>query len=102
MVAAMNESLNGWARSHPIGAAIVLVIRTILVSLGIVLMAISVPVALLTPIIPVGAFIGLLGLVIVAAASKTAHNWVTNFLKRFPWVWRRVRFAFGEKKEPAE
>jgi hypothetical protein len=97
MVAAMNESLNGWARSHPIWGAVVLVIRTILVAVGLGLMAISVPLALVTPIFPVGLPVGLLGLVLVAAASKTAHRWITNRLRKHPWIWRRVRFAFGEK-----
>ena len=40
---------------------------------------------------------GLFGLVLVAAASKTAHTFITDGLRRFPWVWKRVRFAFGEK-----
>ena|GEM_PF-1222662 len=103
MVEAMNEQLNGLARSNAFGAAIVLVIRAIAVALGLALMAIAVPIGLLTPILPIGAMIGLLGLIIVAAASKTLHTWITNMLRRFPWLWKRVRWAFGEKDaDPAE
>jgi|TARA_R110000868_G_scaffold76499_2_gene219884 hypothetical protein len=97
----MNESLNGWARSGAFGAAVVLIIRTVVISVGVLLMIISVPIGLLTPFIPVGLPLGLLGLVLVAAASKTAHTVITNMLRRSPWVWSKVRFAFGEK-DPAE
>ena len=93
----MNESLKGWASKHPIGGVIVLIIRSILVAIGLALMFISVPIAIVTPFIPVGLPLGLLGLVLVAAASKTAHTFITNQLRRWPWVWRKVRFAFGEE-----
>jgi hypothetical protein len=93
----MNEALNGLARSNAFGAALVFVIRMVVISVGVLLMVLSVPIGLLTPFIPVGLPLGLLGLVLVAAASKTAHTFITDGLRRFPWVWKRVRFAFGEK-----
>ena len=93
----MNESLNGWARSHPIGGLIVLVLRAIFVAVGLALMAIAIPLGFITPFIPIGLPLGILGLILVATASKTAHRWITNALKRHPAIWRRVRFAFGEK-----
>lgn len=102
MVTAMNEQLNGWARSNAFGAVVVLVIRAVAVALGLALMAIAVPVGLLTPILPIGAMIGFVGLVLVAAASKTLHGWITQMLKRFPWLWKRVKWAFGEKDKAAD
>ena len=93
----MNEALNGLARSNAFGAAIVFVIRTVVISVGVILMVLAVPVAFVTPLLPVGLPMGLFGLVLVAAASKTAHTVITDGLRRFPWVWKRVRFAFGEK-----
>ena len=101
MVTAMNESLNGWAQRNAFGAIVVLIIRTVCVAVGLALIALAVPIGFLTPFIPIGLPTGLLGLVLVAAASKTLHTYITNTLRRFPWVWKRVRFAFGEK-EPAE
>ncbi|MBR9826408.1 MAG: hypothetical protein GYB36_11500 [Alphaproteobacteria bacterium] len=97
----MNEHLEGLARSNAFGAALVLVIRAIIVALGLILMAISVPIGILTPILPIGAMIGFVGLIMVAAASKTLHSYITKALKRFPWLWKRVRWAFGEKDEEA-
>jgi hypothetical protein len=102
MVAAMNESLNGLARSNAFGAAVVLVIRAVCVAVGLALMFIAVPIGFFTPFLPIGLPIGILGLILVAAASKTLHRVITRFLQRFPWLWRRVRFAFGEKGEAAE
>jgi hypothetical protein len=101
MVTAMNESLNGWAQRNAFGAVVVLVIRGICIVFGLLLMALSVPIGILTPFIPIGLPMGLLGLILVAAASKTAHRFITNQLRRVPWIWKHVRFAFGEK-EPAE
>ncbi|WP_417467076.1 hypothetical protein [Maricaulis sp.] len=97
----MNETLNGLARSNAFGAALVFIIRTVVISIGVTLMVIAVPVGFFTPFIPIGLPMGLLGLVLVAAASKTAHTFITDGLRRMPWVWKRVRFAFGEK-DPAE
>ena len=92
----MNEALNGLARSNAFGAALVFIIRTVVISVGVILMILAVPVAFLTPLIPLGLPMGLFCLVLVAAASKTAHTVITDGLRRFPWVWKRVRFAFGE------
>lgn len=101
MVTAMNESLNGWAQRNAFGAVVVLIIRAVCITVGLTLMVLAVPIGMLTPFIPIGIPMGFLGLVLVAAASKTLHTYITNTLRRFPWVWKRVRFAFGEK-EPAE
>lgn len=102
MVTAMNESLNGWAQRNAFGAVVVLVIRGICIAVGLALMILAVPVALLTPIIPIGLPMGFLGVILVAAASKTLHGYITGFLRQFPWLWTRVRGAFGERDHPAE
>ncbi len=99
----MNEQLNGLARSNAFGAAIVLVIRAIIVAIGLALMVLAVPIGLVTPFLPIGAMIGFLGLIMVAGASKTLHGYITRTLRRWPWLWKRVRWAFGEKDgNPAE
>lgn len=96
----MNEQLNGLARSNALGAAVVLVIRAIIVAVGLVMMAVGLVFAPLP--IPLGLPLFVLGMILTAAASKTLHRFFTNILKRFPWLWRRIRFAFGEKGEAAE
>ena len=98
----MNETLNGWAKQHPIGGAVVLVLRAVFAALGLALVALAIP---LTPLpIPLGIPFFALGLILLAAASTTAHRLITGVLRRYPFIWRRVRFAFGGRKkdEPAE
>lgn len=95
MVAIMNESLDGIARSHPILGMLVLVLRTVLVAVGIVFIVIGV---VMTPLpIPIGIPLFVLGLIITAAASKTLHRLITNQLRKWPWLWSKIRSAFGDK-----
>lgn len=101
----MNDALNGLAQRNAIGAFFVLIIRAVILAMGLVLIVASVPIAILTPFpfVPIGAFVFLFGLILVAGASKTLHTKITNTLRRIPWLWKRVRFAFGEgKADPAE
>ncbi|WP_300545741.1 hypothetical protein [Maricaulis sp.] len=94
----MNDSLNGWAQRNAFGAVVVLVIRAVCVAFGMALMVLAIPLGFVTPFIPIGLPMFLFGLILVAAASKTLHTYITNTLRRFPWLWKRVRFAFGEKE----
>ncbi|MEE2567494.1 hypothetical protein [Hyphobacterium marinum] len=96
----MNETLNGMKR-NPIGNAIVTVFRMIGAALGLALMFIAIPFAI-TPI-PLGLPLLILGTLMLAACSKTAHTAIVALLKRWPWLWQRVRRLFGDKDEaPAE
>ena len=96
----MNEQLNGWARSTAFGAVVVLVIRAVAVAFGLALMAIGV---VMTPLpIPVGIPLLVLGMLISAAASKTLHRIITGLLRRNPWIWRKVRWAFNDKDKAAD
>lgn len=96
----MNETINGMKR-HPIGNAIVTVFRMIGAALGLALMIIAIPLAV-TPI-PLGIPLFIVGTLMLAACSKTAHTFIVAALKRWPWMWQRVRRLFGDKDEaPAE
>lgn len=81
---------------NPIANLISTIARAVVVAIGLFLMIIAIPLALITPIIPVGLPIFIVGTIIVAAASKTAHTIITNQLKRWPWLWSRIKRAFGE------
>lgn len=73
-----------------------MLVRAVGVALGIFMMAIAPLLALATPILPVGLPVFILGLLLVAATSKTAHRIITNYLRRHPGLWNRVKRAFGE------
>lgn len=70
------------------------VVRTAALFAGVVLLIAG---AIIAPLpIPLGLPSIALGLVLIAAASKRAHVAITSALKKFPWLWERVRFAFRE------
>lgn len=88
---AMNEPANGWGRKQ-MNTVIQAVLRAIGVALGIFLIVIAIPFAV-TPI-PLGLPLLIIGLLMLAATSKTAHTFITNWLKRHPGVWNRVKHIF--------
>ncbi|MEE2525287.1 hypothetical protein V0U79_02840 [Hyphobacterium sp. HN65] len=94
----MNETLNNMSRG-PIGGVIVTVLRMIGVALGLALMFISLPLAIVTPFVPVGLPLFVFGLLMLAGSSARAHRVITGFLKRHPGLWQRVRKLFGDKDE---
>ena len=87
----MNEPANGWGRKQMNGV-IQAVIRAIGVALGLFMVVIAIPFAV-TPI-PLGLPLLVLGLLLLAGTSKTAHRIITDFLKRHPGLWERVKHVF--------
>jgi len=79
---------------NPIAGLIFTVARALAVAFGLFLVVIAIPIIPLP--IPLGLPLLILGLVILAAASKTAHGVITGGLKRWPWLWSRIKRAFGE------
>ena len=87
----MNEPAGGWGRKQMNGV-IQAVIRAIGVALGLFMVVIAIPFAV-TPI-PLGLPLLILGLLLLAGTSKTAHRIITDFLKRHPGLWDRVKHVF--------
>lgn len=88
---ALNEPTSGWGRRQ-MANIIQAVLRAIGVALGLFLIVIAIPFAV-TPI-PLGIPLLILGLLILAGTSKTAHKLITDFLKRHPGLWNRVKHVF--------
>jgi hypothetical protein len=88
---ALNEPTNGWGRKQ-MNTVIQAVLRAIGVALGLFLIVIAIPFAV-TPI-PLGLPMLIVGLLLLAGTSKTAHTQITNFLKRHPGIWNRVKHIF--------
>ena len=98
-VETMNETLRRM-NGNPIGSVIVTVIRMIGAAIGLALVIISIPFAI-TPI-PLGLPLFIIGVLLLAGSSKTAHRHITNFLKRHPVIWNRVKGLFGGDKDETE
>ena len=87
----MNEPTHGWGRKQMVGV-LHAVLRAIGLVLGIFLVVIALPLFFLP--IPLGIPLAALGLILIAATSKTAHNAITGYLKRHPGIWERVKHLF--------
>lgn len=90
---ALNESSNGWSK-NPIAGIVVIILRAVGAAVALFLMAISIPL-MFTPI-PLGVPFFILSLIILSSTSTRAHGFITVRLKRFPWLWNRIKGAFGE------
>ena len=66
--------------------------RSIAIVLAIFLIAISIPLFFLP--IPLGLPLFLFAMILLAATSKRAHRMITDWLKRHPSVWNRVKHIF--------
>lgn len=91
---AMNDTPNRWARNgmNGVTSMVMVVLRAISVALALFLLALSVPLFFLP--IPLGLPLAVIGLLLLAMTSKRAHTFITNWLKRHPGVWDRVKHIF--------
>ncbi|XBQ16372.1 MAG: hypothetical protein ABL308_00500 [Oceanicaulis sp.] len=87
----MNEPFNGWGRKG-VNGVVQAVVRAIGVALGLFLLALAVPLFFLP--IPLGLPLAIVALILLAGTSKTAHKLITDWLKRHPGVWNRVKHVF--------
>ncbi len=87
----MNEPLNGRG-PNPVNGMIQVIARSIAIVLAIFLLVISVPLFFLP--IPLGLPLFILAMILLAATSKRAHTMITDWLKRHPTVWNKVKHIF--------
>jgi len=88
---AMNDPTQGWGGKQ-VASVIHAVLRALGLVLGIFLVIIAIPLFFLP--IPLGIPLAALGLFLIAATSKTAHDAITGYLKRHPGIWERVKHIF--------
>lgn len=62
--------------------------RQLLAIIGLFMIALSIPVGLLTPLIPIGLPFGILGVVLLGRNSVWGHRWMESVLARHPGVER--------------
>ena len=92
---AMNEPVNGRGPNPMIGM-IQVIARSIAIVLAIFLIAISIPLFFLP--IPLGLPLFLFAMILLAATSRRMHRFITDWLKRHPSVWKRVKPLFDKIK----
>lgn len=93
----MNEPTKDWWSTHPLGGAILVIVRGLGAVLGLFLLVISIPLTI-SPI-PLGLPLMIVSLILLAATSRRAHLLITGYLKRHPRLWERVKHVFGGDKD---
>ena len=81
-------------------------LRQVLALLGLFMIALSIPIGLLTPLIPIGLPFGILGVILLGRNSVWGHRWMESVLVRHPRVERfapnwLMKLVFArEKRQP--
>ena len=82
--------------------------RQILALTGLIMIVVAIPIAFVTPIIPVGLPIAILGVVLLGRNAMWGRRWMESVLARHPRVERfapnwLMRLVFGrDKKDPSQ
>ncbi len=82
--------------------------RQVLAVSGLVMIVLAVPIAFMTPLIPVGLPIGIVGVVLLGRNAVWGRRWMESVLVRHPRVERLapgwlMKMVFGrDKREPTE
>lgn len=86
-----------------VGASVRTLIRQAFALLGLALIAIAVPIAFVTPLLPIGLPIAILGVVLLGRNSLWGRRWMERVLERHPRVERfapnwMMKAVFGREK----
>ncbi|MEQ3744690.1 MAG: hypothetical protein ABNH53_00440 [Henriciella sp.] len=100
------ERLKNGASAAPlgaVGAGVRTLVRQAFALLGLLLIGISIPIAFVTPFLPIGLPIGILGVVLLGRNSLWGRNWMEGILAKHPRVERMapnwlMKAVFGREK----
>ena len=86
-----------------VGASVRTLVRQAFALLGLALIAIAVPIAFVTPLLPIGLPIAILGVVLLGRNSLWGRRWMEGVLERHPRVERfapnwMMKAVFGREK----
>ena len=86
-----------------VGSGVRTLVRQAFAILGLVLIAIAIPIAFVTPLLPIGLPIAILGVVLLGRNSLWGRRWMEGVLERHPRVERfapnwLMKAVFGREK----
>lgn len=87
-----------------VGASVRTLVRQAFALLGLALIAIAIPIAFVTPLLPIGLPIAILGVVLLGRNSIWGRRWMEGVLERHPRVERfapnwMMKAVFGREKK---
>lgn len=104
------ERLKDGAATAPlgvVGSSVRTLVRQAFAFLGLVLIAVAIPIAFVTPLLPIGLPIAILGVVLLGRNSLWGRRWMEGVLDRHPRVERfapnwLMKAVFGREKRSPE
>lgn len=86
-----------------VGSSVRTLVRQAFAILGLILIAIAIPIAFVTPLLPIGLPIAILGVVLLGRNSLWGRRWMEGILERHPRVERfapnwLMKAVFGREK----
>ncbi|MEL7043205.1 MAG: hypothetical protein AAGL90_16925 [Pseudomonadota bacterium] len=86
-----------------VGESVRTLVRQAFAILGLVLIAIAVPIAFVTPLLPIGLPIAILGVILLGRNSLWGRRWMEGVLQRHPRIERfapnwMMKAVFGREK----
>lgn len=93
-------------RTNPIGSfrnSVNVALRQILALIGLVMIIIAIPIAFVTPLLPIGLPIAIVGVVLLGRNAVWGRRWMEGVLERHPRVERfapnwLMKLVFGRDK----
>jgi len=98
----------GTAPLGVVGSSVRTLVRQACALLGLALIAVAIPIAFVTPLLPIGLPIAILGVVLLGRNSLWGRRWMESVLERHPRVERfapnwLMKAVFGrEKRTPSK
>lgn len=86
-----------------VGSSVRTLVRQAFAILGLILIAIAIPIAFVTPLLPIGLPIAIVGVVLLGRNSLWGRRWMEGILERHPRVERfapnwLMKAVFGREK----
>ncbi|MEC7288557.1 MAG: hypothetical protein VXW22_00460 [Pseudomonadota bacterium] len=90
-----------------VGSSVRTLVRQAFAILGLVLIAVAIPIAFVTPLLPIGLPIAILGVVLLGRNSLWGRRWMEGVMERHPRVERfapnwLMKAVFGREKSTPE
>jgi hypothetical protein len=86
-----------------VGEGMTVIVRQFLALLGLVLIAVAIPIGIVTPLVPIGLPLGIVGVILLGRNAVWGRRWMERVLVRHPriekmapnWV---MKLVFGRNK----
>mgnify|MGYP003652884391 CR=1 FL=1 len=88
---------------NALGSGLRTVIRQVVAIIGLLLIALAIPIGILTPLVPIGLPIAIVGVILLGRNAVWGRRWMEGMIERHPTLERfapgwLMRVVFGREK----